>query len=53
MREAHENLKLSDSLFEATVNHLSLTLKELGVSADLIEEIEEVAESVRDEVLDR
>ena len=53
MKDAHANMKLSDTLFDDTVNHLADTLKELGVSSDLILEIAEVAESVRDEVLGR
>jgi hemoglobin len=53
MKDAHAGMKLSDTLFDDTVNHLADTLKELGVSSDLILEIAEVAESIRDEVLGR
>ena len=36
MRDAHQNLSLNDQHFDAIVNHLADTLKELGVNADLI-----------------
>jgi hypothetical protein len=36
MRDAHSGMKLTDFHFDDTVMHLTDTLKELGVSADLI-----------------
>lgn len=53
MRDAHANLKINDTHFDLVVNHLADTLKELGVNSDLIMEVAEVAESIRDEVLGR
>jgi len=44
-------MNLNDFHFDGTVTHLSETLKELGVKEDLIQEVAEVCESVRDEVL--
>jgi truncated hemoglobin YjbI len=53
MRDAHANIKVNDNHFDLIVNHLADTLKELGVNSDLILEVAEVAESIRDEVLGR
>lgn len=54
MRKAHEALVargLDDSHFDAVVENLAATLKELGVGDDLIGEVALVAESVRPDVL--
>ena len=57
MREGHKRLVddtgLTDSHFDAVVENLGATLKELGVADDLIGEAAAVAESVRGEVLNR
>ncbi|WP_415885870.1 group I truncated hemoglobin [Neptuniibacter sp. QD37_6] len=54
MREGHKHLKgLNDSHFDAVVENLAATLTELGVSNDDIGEIAGIAESVRDDVLNR
>jgi len=56
LREAHDNLVrkgLDDSHFDAVLQNLGDTLRELGVSEDLIKEAAAVAESTRDDVLDR
>jgi len=57
IRAAHQRLVddmgLSDEHFDAVVENLSATLKELGVSDDLIAEVADVAESIRGEVLCR
>lgn len=57
MREAHAKLVteqgLSDVHFDATVENLAAALKELGVSEELIGEVAKVAETVRDDVLNR
>ncbi len=57
MREGHrhlvKNMGLNDSHFEHILVHLRTTLAQLGVSEDLIAEVIEVAESTRDDVLDR
>ncbi len=57
MRKAHEHLVkdmgLDDSHFDAVVENLATTLKELGVTDDLIQEVAAVAESIRDDVLNR
>ena len=56
MREGHKHLVekgLNDSHFDAVVEDLAITLKELGISDELIAEVAEVAETCRDDVLNR
>jgi len=56
MREGHKHLikmGLNDSHFDHILMHLRATLAELGVSEELIQTIIGVAESTRDDVLDR
>ncbi len=56
MREGHRHLVkmgLNDSHFDHVLMHLRATLAELGVSDDLIQTVISVAESTRDDVLDR
>ncbi len=54
MREGHAHLVkdgLNDSHFDAVVENLGATLKELGVSDDLIGEVAAIAETTRNDVL--
>jgi hemoglobin len=57
MREAHGHLVkemgLTDSHFDAVVENLALALRELNVSESLISQVAAVAESVRNDILDR
>jgi len=56
MREGHRHLVkngLNDSHFEHILMHLRATLAELGVANDLIQQVIAIAESTRDDVLDR
>lgn len=56
MRAGHARLVakgLNDTHFDIVVSHLGGTLKELGVSDELIGQVAAVAESVRDDVLNR
>lgn len=56
MREGHRHLikmGLDDSHFEHILMHLRATLAELGVGNDLIQQVIAIAESTRDDVLDR
>ena len=56
MRSAHARLVkggLTDVHFDAVVEHLGATLKELGVAAPLIAQIAAVAASTRADVLGR
>ena len=56
MREGHKHLVangLNDSHVDAIVELLGATLKELGVADDDIAEIAGIANSVRDDVLNR
>ena len=56
MRNGHRHLVargLNDSHFDAVVEDLGATLAEMGVSADLIAQVAAVAESTRNDVLDR
>ncbi len=54
MRKGHAHLVekgLNDSHFDAVMEHLGATLKELGVPDDLIGEAAAIAESTRNDVL--
>ena len=53
MRDAHSSLGLKDEHFDAVVEDLAATLKELGVSDADIGDVATIAESVRDDVLNR
>ncbi|OZG72558.1 group 1 truncated hemoglobin [Hahella sp. CCB-MM4] len=54
MREAHKNLKgLNDIHVDAVIENLGATLKELGVADEDIAQIAGIAESVRNDVLNR
>ena len=56
MRKAHERvagLGLNDGHFDAVVENLGATLQELGVPADKISEAAAIAETTRDDVLNR
>lgn len=46
-------LGLDDQHFDAVLEHLSSTLRDAGVTNDVIDEVTLVAESVRDDVLNR
>ncbi|HHI93165.1 MAG TPA: group 1 truncated hemoglobin [Gammaproteobacteria bacterium] len=54
MRKGHAHLVergLNDSHFDAVVENLGATLKELGVADDLIGEVAAIAETTRNDVL--
>lgn len=56
MREGHAHLVargLNDSHFDAVMENLGATLKELGVADELIGEAAAIAESTRNDVLGR
>ena len=57
MREGHkhlvEKMGLNDSHFDAVMKNLGATLTELGVAPDLIQEAAGIAESTRNDVLNR
>ena len=57
MREGHkhlvEKMGLNDSHFDAVMENLGATLTELGVAPDLIQEAAAIAESTRNDVLNR
>lgn len=56
MRTAHAHLVtkgLSDVHVDAVIEHLGATLSELGVSAEAIAQVAAIANSVRDQVLNR
>ncbi|MDR2214394.1 MAG: group 1 truncated hemoglobin [Nevskiaceae bacterium] len=54
MRRAHAHLKgLNDSHFDAVVENLGATLKELNVPDDLIAQVAAVAETTRNDVLNK
>ena len=54
MREGHKHLVgLNDGHVDAVIENLGATLKELGVSDEDIGQVAAIAESVRDDVLNR
>ena len=56
MREGHRYLVargLDDSHVDIVIGHLGDTLRELGVGEDKVAEVARIANSVRDDVLDR
>lgn len=53
MREAHKHLKLTDEHFNAVMENLGATLVELNVPKELIAEAAKIAESTRNDVLNR
>ena len=56
MRQGHAHLierGLNDGHFDAVVENIAATLRELGVPAELIAEVASVAESTRSDVLGR
>jgi len=56
MREGHRHLikmGLNDSHFEHILMHIRATLAELGVANNLIQQVIAIADSTRDDVLDR
>ena len=56
MRAAHKTSVeqgLKDEHFDAVVGHLASTLKELGVSENDIKEVANIAESIRNDVLNK
>ena len=56
MREGHKHLiarGLNDSHVDIVIEHLGATLKELGASDEQIQQVADLANSVRDDVLNR
>ncbi|MBQ0795868.1 group 1 truncated hemoglobin [Zhongshania sp.] len=53
MRSAHAGMGIDDGHFNAVVENLAATLRELGVSDEDITEVAKIAESVRGDVLNR
>ncbi len=53
MREAHKHMNLNETHFDAVVENLAATLTELGVGEAEINEIAGIANSVKDDILNR
>lgn len=53
MRRGHAHLALTEEHFTAVVENLGSTLVQLGVSNDDINEVVKIANSVKDDVLNR
>lgn len=53
LREGHKHMKLDDTHFDAVVENLAATLTELGVPESDIAEVAGIADSVKDDVLNR
>ena len=53
MREAHKHMQLTEAHFNAIAESLVATLEELSVPQDYIDEVIDIALSVKDDVLNR
>ena len=53
LRAAHASMKLSESHFDAVMEHLAATLVELKVPPELISEMATIASSTKADVLNR
>ena len=53
MRNGHAHLALTEEHFTAVVENLAATLAQLGVAANDIQEVANIANSVKDDVLNR
>ena len=53
MRTAHAHLGVNEEHFDAVVENVAATLKELGASDSDIGEVADIANSVKDDVLNR
>ena len=53
MRAGHAHLGLTEEHFTAVVENLAATLTQLGVASDDIAEVAAIADSVKDDVLNR
>lgn len=51
MVDAHKGLGIHDEYFDLVVKHLCDTLNGLGTPEDVVTEVVEVCESIRDDVL--
>lgn len=54
LKESHSHLVkagLSDAHFDAVLENLAFTLRELGIVEELIEQVEKIAEGTREEIL--
>lgn len=51
MAEAHAGLAITDDAFQAVVEHLVMTLLDLGVAPERIERVRGTVEALRDEVV--
>ena len=51
MRDAHGHMRISNAQFNAVAGHLVTTLRELGVAENLIDEVVNIAESVRGDIV--
>ncbi|MBC6907246.1 group 1 truncated hemoglobin [Saccharophagus sp. K07] len=53
LREGHKHMALTEIHFDAVIENLAATLQELGVAAEDIQEIAAIANSVKNDVLNR
>lgn len=51
MAEAHAGLAITDDAFQAVVEHLVMTLHDLGVTPEQLEQVRGTVEALRDEVV--
>ena len=53
LREGHSHLGLNDGHFDAVAGHIKTTLEDLGVPAELVDEVMGAAEGLRADVLNK
>ena len=52
MKAGHAGLGITTAAFDTIVSHLGNTLKEMGVSAEVIAEVAAVAETTRADIVE-
>lgn len=51
MAEAHAGLAITDDAFQAVVEHLVITLHDLGISSEQLDRVRSTVEALRDDVV--
>jgi truncated hemoglobin YjbI len=51
MKDAHQNMRLTNTEFDVTVEHLINTLKDMNVNAAVIAEISKLVETLRKDIV--
>jgi len=51
MKDAHQNMRLTNTEFDVTVEHLINTLKDMNVNAAVVAEISKLVETLRKDIV--